>query len=246
MKRFFLLGGHDLEMITIRNLLIANGERFFDADLKWNNALLSSYHSVLNNEDEIYGIELKEDCQSPAHYHRIDHHNDLPPVPSALEQVAVLLNLKLTRWLQLVAANDYGYFPAMLQLGATDQEIEAVRKADRQAQGVDEQDEKLAEISIQQNLIKYKNLLVVKSLTSRFSAISDRLYPYDNLLIYKKNELTFYGEGKKSVTQFFLKYLDIGTWYQGGGEFGYCGIAKGFYSEEKIIIFANQITNLFL
>ncbi len=51
-------------------------------------------------------------------------------------QIPELLNIELSRWQQLIAANDCGYIPAMLKMDASNNEIEAIRKADRKAQGV--------------------------------------------------------------------------------------------------------------
>ena len=41
-----------------------------------------------------------------------------------------------TRWHELVAANDRGYVPATLDLGATKEEVNAIGAGDRKAQGV--------------------------------------------------------------------------------------------------------------
>lgn len=78
-KRIFLLGGNDLEMTTIKNLLVNAGEQFETHDLRWDNAKLSSYEKTLeeygNSPDcQIYGIELNEDILHPDNYVRIDHH----------------------------------------------------------------------------------------------------------------------------------------------------------------------------
>ena len=63
-KLFFLLGGADLEMQTIREILLENGISFADHQLQWNNAVLSSYQKELEQLGDsrmIYGVELQED-----------------------------------------------------------------------------------------------------------------------------------------------------------------------------------------
>jgi len=245
MERIFLLGGHDLEMRAIEELLCSHNETFFDMDLEWNNACLSAYAHLLDGQHEFFGIELQDDIPAPANYHRIDHHNELPPVPTALEQVATLLNVTLNRWQQLVATNDYGYIPAMLAFGATDGEITQIRQADRREQGVTAEDEQLAADSIDKNLTRTGDLIIVKALTGKFSAICDRLYPFKNLLLYTESELTFYGERKIFVLTQLSNTLTPNSTYQGGGATGYWGIAKGMHTPNEIINIVQHIQNLF-
>lgn len=42
-KTVFFLGGSDLEMTTVRHLLIEKGIPFEDKNLNWDNAVLSKY-----------------------------------------------------------------------------------------------------------------------------------------------------------------------------------------------------------
>lgn len=129
--RLFLLGGHDLEMWTIKQMLEERDDcAVADKQLHWDNALLSAYEEELsNNADfEIYGIELREDITAPDNYISIDHHNDRSGQPSSLEQVASLLGVTLTQYQQLVAANDKGYISAMMALGASKEKIDEIRK----------------------------------------------------------------------------------------------------------------------
>ena len=91
-KVLFLLGGHDLEMMTIRNILQSHHYLYSDKQLRWDNALLSHYQQeigsflVQNPEGHIIGIELENDLQTVMpHYLAIDHHNDNDNQPCALE-----------------------------------------------------------------------------------------------------------------------------------------------------------------
>ena len=251
-KRIFLLGGNDLEMTTIRNLLVNAGEQFETHDLRWDNAKLSSYEKTLeeygNSPDyQIYGIELNEDIPHPDNYVRIDHHNDFANKPSSLEQVAKLLDLAMDRHMQLVAANDARYIPGMIKLGASREEIDDIRRADRAAQGVSEgDDERLAEESLKSCKGDASNLYVVKSLTSKFSTICDRMYPYRRLLIYNDDVAEFYGEGVNDLTSLFKSELDAKKMYHGGGDSGYLGTVSGAYSKEEIAGIVDKIRTHFM
>lgn len=251
-KRIFLLGGNDLEMTTIKNLLVNAGEQFETHDLRWDNAKLSSYEKTLeeygNSPDyQIYGVELNEDIPHPDNYVRIDHHNDFANKPSSLEQVATLLGLAMDRHMQLVAANDSRYIPGMIKLGASREEIDDIRRADRAAQGVSEgDDERLAEESLKSCKGDASNLYVVKSLTSKFSTICDRIYPYRRLLIYNDDIAEFYGEGVNDLTSLFKSELDAKKMYHGGGDSGYLGTVSGAYSKEEIAGIVDKIRTHFM
>lgn len=251
-KRIFLLGGNDLEMTTIKNLLVNAGEQFETHDLRWDNAKLSSYEKTLeeygNSPDyQIYGIELNEDIPHPDNYVRIDHHNDFANKPSSLEQVAKLLDLAMDRHMQLVAANDARYIPGMIKLGASREEIDDIRRADRAAHGISEgDDERLAEESLKSCKGDASNLYVVESLTSKFSTICDRIYPYRRLLIYNDDVAEFYGEGVNDLTSLFKSELDAKKMYHGGGDSGYLGTVSGAYSKEEIAGIVDKIRTHFM
>ena len=236
-QKVFLLGGYDLEMLTIKKMLEdREGCVVIDRHLRWHDAKLSAYQQALqqHSDAEIYGIELQEDITPPRYYHRIDHHNDLDSMPSAVEQVAEVLGVTLNREQLLVAANDKGYIPAMHALQATDDEITDIRSKDRAAQGVTEEEEKMAEKSISENMERNGSLTVVRSLTSRFSPICDRLFPYTRLLIYTDREWMYYGEGKCSLVQHFYHEITQKKVFYGGGEKGYIGCVKHAYSKVEI------------
>ena len=238
-EMIFLLGGHDLEMLTIRRLLEHHNKIFYDKALRWDNALLSHYTEQLkqygnNDVYSIYGIELTEkNVDIPDNYYRIDHHNDYSTKPASLEQVASLLDVTLSREQQLIVANDKGYIPAMIDLGANEDEIMQIREADRNAQGVTATDEMLAVEAIEKKQ-QIGSVTVVLSETSRFSPIADRLYPCDQLLIYTKEELIFYGKGKSCLVELYKKEIDEGKMFHGGSDNGYIGVARAVFSESEI------------
>lgn len=244
-KALFLLGGHDLEMMTIKRLLTSYGFNVLDRNLKWG-ACLSSYADIFASPDPlllIYGIELKDDlCLSDPRYIPIDHHNCLSYLPSSLEQTAAFIGHTLTRDEELIAANDRGYIPAMQDLGATKEQIDDIRLRDRRAQGVTEEDEALAEASIANNLEAVGNeTLIVNSLTSQFSTICDRLYPYRRLLVFTDEEWVFYGDGKENLVAEMAVNISAGLVYHGGGDSGYIGAAKGAFSSIEIKCFVEII-----
>lgn len=237
----FFLGGHDLEMMTIRDLLVSKDLRYGDLDLKWNNAKLSAYKVYVDKflsesfGGMIYGVELENDLDLPAEvYVPIDHHNVLSHNPSALEQVVELLQVEMTREYELIAANDKYYIPGMLAIGASEEEIQNIRLRDRAAQGVTLEDERLAERAIRDNLSVKNGLVTVKAYNSVFSPICDRLYPYNSLLIYSSTEFTYYGAAAVVVLHLLNDEYDKGGVFYGGGEKGYVGSKKGFYLESEI------------
>ncbi len=241
----FLLGGHDLEMDTIKSLLLHYYFQVEDRNLTWSNARLSAYEDIIRNSDpgrEIIGVELTDDIglDNPR-YIRIDHHNDLYMSNSSLEQIADLLGHTLSYDGMLIAANDKGYIPAMMAMGASQEEINDIRRRDRKAQGVTEKDEALAEQSIREHLVQNGEITVVLSLTDRFSTICDRLYPYSRLLIYTPFEWTFYGEGKTDLTEELKEEISARRIYHGGGDIGFIGAAKGAYKTEEIYEFVYNI-----
>ena len=242
--KLFLLGGYDLEMWTIKQMLEGRDDCVIaDKHLQWDNALLSAYQDELQNYADccIYGIELKEDIPLPPYYHRIDHHNDLSGNPSSLEQVAEIIGTKLNCFQQLVAANDKGYIPAMQAMGASKEDIDEIRRKDRALQGVSVEDERLAELSISKNLKKYGGVTIVNSYTPWFSSICDRLFPFDRLLIYTDSELTFYGDGKSSLVERFAADIADGRIYHGGGSSGYIGAVKDAFTSNEITDFVTSI-----
>ena len=244
---FFLLGGADLEMQTIRDVLVCQGIPFADHHLRWDNALLSSYQEELQERkggQTIYGIELREDILPPSCYRAVDHHNGLSSFPCALEQVLEILQLPMNRYEQLVSANDKAYIPGMLALGATSEEIATIRLADRKAQGVTEEEEHLAERAIADNKEFVNGLIIVHALSSRFSPICDRLFPYHKLLIYTESEWVYYGEESTKVRELFSKELTEGNLFYGGGEQGYVGVKQNIYDKNEILEMVDRIKNL--
>ena len=244
-KMLFLLGGHDLEMLTIRDILERHDVAYVDHRLSWDNACVSSYRKEIEEATKqglmVCGIELQEDMPLPSSYRKIDHHNELAQLSTALEQVMDILHLPMDRHLRLVAANDKAYIPGMEQLGATKDEVNAIRRADRKAQGVTDEDERLAEQAIAQNRKCIGDLQVVHALSSHFSPICDRLFPYQRLLIYTDDEWVYYGKDASRVRKWLVDEEGCKDIYYGGGVDGYVGLKRGSRSVKEIDRMVQQI-----
>jgi len=240
MANLFLLGGYDLEMLEIKNLLLAyqkqnsNSIEIADKELAWG-ARLSNYQEYLNKADQyqtIYGIELTEDIETPNNYVAIDHHNELANRPASIIQVSELLNIELDRWQQLVAANDSAYISGMLKIEATEKEIEAIRKADRQAQGVTEEDEAQAKIDVENG--NWRNdVFVIETKLKRFSPIADSIWKIDKKIIFNETDINYYGHNKTLLVDAFSNMIKQNKAYHGGGEKGYFGFCD--YSEKSAL-----------
>ena len=159
-------------MITIKNILEKNNIKFIDKNLSWG-ASLSDYKDELEkyNNFTIYGIELEKDITPPNNYIEIDHHNSNDSKASSLEQIANILDIKLSREEKLICANDSGYIRGMKKLDATKQEIEYIRQKDRKAQGITKEDEILAKNSFQKSTNN-----IVYSYSDTFTPLCDLLY----------------------------------------------------------------------
>jgi hypothetical protein len=255
-KYSFLFGGNDLEMYEIKKLLIKliNSKKseiditIYDKNLLWG-AKLSDYQNELEriDADVIYGVELIEDIPLQPNYRSIDHHNTKSYLPSSIEQIAGIFNLQLSRHQILVAANDKGYIPAMIKAGATQQEIEEVRRNDRKQQGVTEEDEQKAGYSIKNNLEVIKDIFIIKSTTSKFSPITDRMFgKADKLIIYNDSKLCYYGKYKDIIVNYHYDYIENYKAYHGGGDNGYFGLIEKVFSYYDIMCIKDNIINILI
>lgn len=221
-------------MATIRDLLEMNHNHYSDKHLSWG-AKLSEYAEELVTMDDnsipVF-IELELDVPYPEKSLIIDHHGEMPNFPSSLEQVAALLGIELSRHEQLVAANDAAYIPGMKRICATDEEIEAIRLADRQAQGVSSEEESLAQKTLKEN-----NNHVIFSPIPHFSPISDRMYLQGKrrYVIYDKRKIVFYGFPRVELLLWLSEnQIAEEKIYSGGGECGYLGLREGMLNEKEI------------
>ena len=209
----FFLGGHDLEMVTIRDLLEREAPgRFHDRNLSWG-ARISAYRrevaECLANRRTPVLVELEDDLGlEPSAVVVVDHHGHEAggESPTSLHQVFGLLKLsreRWSRWYELVAANDRAYIPGLISVGASREEIERVRRADRAAQGITSEEEEQAERAVDKaESLAGGKLTLVRVEHSRLALVQDRLDPalggpgVFNLLVVSREEVNFSGEGR--------------------------------------------------
>jgi len=225
----FFLGGHDLEMLTIRELLRAHAtDQFCDKGLSWG-AKASAYRDEI--EQALASgltpvlVELENDIElGQDGIVVVDHHGPLAgaAAPTALHQVFGLLGLPPEAWtrrLELVAANDRGHIAGMAAVGATREEIVAIRAADRAAQGITADEERQGEAALETlRTVGNGRLTIVDLPHNRTATVTDRLAPelggsgYENLLVISPGEVNFYGDGHL-ITALAERFP--GGWYGG-------------------------------
>lgn len=237
-NKIFFLGGADAEMMTIREVLSSQGVQFCDKGLGWG-ASVSAYQAEIaeaqSNDLTVVTIELVNDLGLQG-LTEVDHHGDRASEPAAILQVLALLGLEPTRWQLLVAANDSGYIPAMLQMGATAEEVAAVRLLDRSAQGITVEMENEAERAISNREV-VNGVTIVKMAHSKCATVTDRLFSLtekQNLLILSEDgESNYYGDGELcsllrgketgtapapwDANQTITTYSNFGGWNGGSG-----------------------------
>lgn len=210
-ENVFLLWGNDGEMAQIKERLIGNNAAFID---KWP----GRWAKV-----EVYADEIKQlvaEGKQPvaieligagegeyADVISIDHHWERSHEKAAILQVLDVLWKDASFEDKLVAANDSGYIPAMIDLlikeGIDPSEqkkmIHLIRSKDREAQWVTHEQEEQAKeaIATKEDLLDGK-LTVVKMPHSKSATVTDRLFgTYKNLLILSGDgEVNFFGDGK--------------------------------------------------
>jgi len=174
----FFLGGRDAEMVRIAEILTEAGHEFGDAGLGWG-AKASQYGEEFARAVR-FGftpvlVELEVDCPVPQGTVEINHHEARSGEPASLLQVLTLLGVPTTRWDELIAANDAGWFPGLQAIGATTEEMAAVRAADRSAQGITPEQEAEAERALSTPVEKIGYIRVIRMSHSKTGPVGDRL-----------------------------------------------------------------------
>jgi len=195
----FFLGGSDLEMKTIKELLDKQGASYSDAGLSWG-ASTSKYGDEINQVAAAGKtpviIELTVDSKLPENTINVDHHNENANKPASILQVCELLGIKPDRKMQLVAANDSGYIPAMAAMGASKFEINQIRYQDRATQGITLEQEQQAELALQHTKEMY-GVTIVMLPHSKTATVTDRLFdetkPQNLLIISADGETNYFG-----------------------------------------------------
>lgn len=238
---------NDAEAVEIRKLLGEQGEAVAVSRQRWGaswaglepevRAAIAAFRQA-HPGGLIYGVELSG--PDPYGAVNIDHHRygdeDRGQAASSLEQVAALVPgaVPLGRWRNLVALNDRGYIPAMESAGATWAEIEAVRRADREAQGVTAEQEAAAErdLAKRAEFSADGQRVRVECPDGSSAAHADRLYGRAReILLMAPGEWNYYGPRHRELAARFAGRR--GCWSGGAEASGYFGIAAPDEAERR-------------
>lgn len=200
----FFLGGRDLEMSEIAVMLRESGQMYHDRSPGWGQADLSIYEAELEGlpagSIPVF-IELKDSKKlAPPGSIFVDHHGEAAghDRPTSIEQVAGLLEVAMDRRRSLIAANDRGWIPAMLEAGASLTEALKLRREDRQAQGISETEEKAEEAALGTRKI-IRGRIFIRATTAHNAILTDSLYPESRdstiVILCPNGELDVYGSG---------------------------------------------------
>jgi len=214
----FFLGGADAEMVQIEKRLAEAGASFITKGLGWG-AHASAYATEIvqaSAEDKTIVLVELDNMSAPKTEWSpekvavvlpegtivVDHHGERAGEPASILQVLNLLGIEPTRLDLLIAANDSGFIPAMIAMGATPEEVAKVRLADRNAQGITPEMEAEAVRAISQAETSGR-LTVAHMSHSKTATVTDRLHKgaggagYDQLLVVSGDgEKNFFGDGK--------------------------------------------------
>jgi hypothetical protein len=284
MKTLFVLGGNDGEMAVIKSLLNMAGKFTIQPKKEWGLHYYSppnvgievrvvvgnfkKYYYAGTPLDEVVFIECYptagEWVQTPnlrINISVIDHHGGDSWESASVMQVLreycqdVKISDQLRRNIELAAANDSGYIPAMENLFASSQEIATIRLADRRAQGITVDQEKEAETAISQ-ANKIGRLTIVRMSHSKTAPVADRLYgQVDQLLIISDDEINFFGDGELCV-ELKKEFPEApAPWdhnimaesWNGGAGLGQAGSSAfwgGYSNPEEVALFIQKKINL--
>ncbi len=195
-------GGYDGEMVAIINACREAGVEVVDNHLGWGasaSAYTSEIAQAVSEGKTPVLVELTLDIEVPSTSIIVDHHNENAGKPASLLQILNLIGVEPSREQQLIAANDCGYIPAMLALGATAEEVAKVRYADRAAQGITPEQEIEAERAIAA-AETVNGVTIVRMAHSKTATVCDRLFTPEKeqrlLILSGDGESNFFGNGE--------------------------------------------------
>ena len=202
------LGGHDLEMVEIGQLLAGRSDvEVHDHRLAWG-AKASAYRNemcaALKRGRSVAIIELPDDLPADIPRDRIiwiDHHGALAGAdrPTSLEQIFELLEFPAEQWTRdrmLIAANDRGHIRGLKDAGATEAEIRDIRARDRAAQGISPlEEEQGREAASRAESHCGGRLLVIRLPHTRTATVTDIMPDTENLVVFGPGQTVFFGSG---------------------------------------------------
>ncbi|MBP5399292.1 MAG: hypothetical protein J6Y53_02610 [Alphaproteobacteria bacterium] len=206
-------GGYDAEMIEIINVCREAGVEVVDKHLGWG-ASVDAYSEEIakaSSEGKTPVLVELSGAEQVKNAIVVDHHNENAGKPASILQVLDLFGLEPTRRQQLIAANDTGYIPGMLELDATPQEVAEIRLLDRSAQGITPEQEQEAERAIAA-AEEVNGVTIVKMGHSKTATVCDRLFNPNKeqrlLILSEDGESNFFGNGELCLA---LQGKDTGT-----------------------------------
>lgn len=245
----FFMGGADAEMLAIADACREAGVAIVNKHLGWG-AAASAYSEeiacAISEGKTPVLVELTLDIELPANTVVVDHHNENAGKPASILQVLDLLGIEPTRYQQLVAANDCAYIPGMIALGATPEEVAAVRLADRAAQGITPEQEAEAERAIAAATV-VNGVTIIKMAHSKTATVCDRLFSQDKeqrlLILSGDGESNFFGNGElcrllqgedtgKKTAEGYTIYSHFGGWI--GGNLPQSGFWGGYADQKEV------------
>lgn len=248
-------GGYDGEMIAIINACREAGVEVMDKHLGWG-ASVDSYaeeiEKVISEGMTPVLVELGG-AEQVSGAIIVDHHNENVGKPASIIQILDLLGVEPSREQQLIAANDNGYIPAMLALGATAEEVAKVRYADRAAQGITPEQEIEAERAIAAAEV-VNGVTIVRMAHSKTATVCDRLFDPEKeqrlLILSGDGESNFFGNGELckllqgdktgKTPEGWDTFSNFGGWI--GGNLPISGFWGG-YGDQKAVL--NYVVNFF-
>ena len=233
--------GNDLESETIKqilaeaSILVIETQQSWGASFQNDPTLVTRIKEAQEDGHKVYAVELGG--VAPEGVELIDHHGENASHPASLLQVIKLLGREPSRTEILIAANDVGWIPAMLEKGASLNEALKIRALDWKCQGITQKQVEEAEIAIE-GRVRVGNTIVVNSPHSKCAPITDMLYspsePQDILIISQDGEVNYFGPRPQEV----LQAMGVRVRYSGetitpesgwlGGplpEKGFCGLS---------------------
>lgn len=246
--KIWIIPVNDLEAVEIRNLLQAHGQTVVTSQQRWGArwenleaGVVAQVENLLQEHpnSEVIGVELGGIPRWNGR--NIDHHRygegDRTNESSSLEQVATELGVGLNRYLQLVAANDKGWIPALQATGAKTGEVDAVRQSDRCAQGVTPDDEAQAVRDLASAEWRGRKVLVHCPKGST-SAHTDRLYgQFDECLTCGPDKWIYFGPRHHQLHE-LVHSQSLGNerdWVGGKPESGYAGFVTPSEAAQDVI-----------
>lgn len=247
-------GGYDGEMIAIINICREAGVEVMDKHLGWG-ASVDSYTDEIEKAIsegmtpvlvELGGAEQVNGAII------VDHHNENVGKPASILQILDLLGEKPTRKQMLIAANDSGYIPGMLALGATAEEIAEVRMLDRSAQGITPEQEAEAERAIAA-AEEVNGVTIIRMAHSKTATVCDRLFNPEReqrlLILSEDGESNFFGNGQlckalqgndtgKKTAEGYTIYDHFGGWI--GGNLPTSGFWGGYANQKEVEAFITE------